>query len=322
MIGMTFDHVERVDESTLSTQILFTLVQQIAVYQDQRPCLDFAELVGFILLRSFGLRMMRPLAILYIFKSGTSFGLSNESRCHRGSLVGPLGEAQAAVVDSGILQGDPKAYSARRVRVQEGTILMWRDGASNFGLFAYDHALQHSWIMETNSVGYLAMERSEGCTLEGGRELVQVVANLVNGMFLGPREFARGREGIFLKKESNLVTGGEKIIVANMRGGFSGRELRHWMIFQRERGEHVMCLLKQHLHGGWGQGIRNDEISIFLPLLQLTGCELSWGICTLERRRHEGRRHHGCVMWRLKKCLGSAVWIFRTPSTSTPSKVS
>ena len=32
MIGMTFDHVERVDESALSTEILLTLVQQVAVY--------------------------------------------------------------------------------------------------------------------------------------------------------------------------------------------------------------------------------------------------------------------------------------------------
>ena len=58
---------------------------------------------------------------------------------------------------------------------------MRRHGAPDFRLFADNHALQDSWVLEAEFSCYRSVERGECCFFEWGGEFVQVVPDFVDG---------------------------------------------------------------------------------------------------------------------------------------------
>jgi len=84
---------------------------------------------------------------------------------------------------------------------------MGRHAAANFGLFADDHGLENARVFEVEvagDCGVLLVDRGFG---EGGIEVVEVVANLVDGAVFGLVEGAVCIEGICFKAllESKLM---------------------------------------------------------------------------------------------------------------------
>lgn len=117
--------------------------------------------------------------------------------------VRPGQEAQAPVLQGGVLESVPEADGAGRLRVQEGAVLVRRHGAADLGLLADDHALEAARVREAEAVGDGSGVRDGGGRQgreeagEGRAERVQVVADLVDGALLGLGEVAGGVEGVW-----------------------------------------------------------------------------------------------------------------------------
>ena len=110
--------------------------------------------------------------------------------------MAPLGEAQAPVLDRRVLERIPPADGARRVRVQKRAVLVRRHRTANLRLLAYHHALQDAGVDEAEGTrdGGVAGRERDGA--EGWGELVQIVADFVDGAVLGLQELAVLREGV------------------------------------------------------------------------------------------------------------------------------
>lgn len=115
----------------------------------------------------------------------------------------PGQEAQASILQGGILEGVPEADGAGRLRVQEGAVLVRRHGAADLGLLADDHALEAARVREPEAArdggGVCCSSRGSARLEEAGEgraERVQVVADLVDGALLGLGEVAGGVEGV------------------------------------------------------------------------------------------------------------------------------
>ena len=110
--------------------------------------------------------------------------------------MAPLGEAQAPVLDRRVLERIPPADGARRVRVQKRAVLVRRHRAANLRLLAYHHALQDAGVGEAEGARDGGVAGGERDGAEGRGELVQVVADFVDGAVLGLQELAVFREGV------------------------------------------------------------------------------------------------------------------------------
>lgn len=110
--------------------------------------------------------------------------------------MAPLGEAQAPVLDRRVLERIPPADGARRVRVQKRAVLMRRHRATDLRLLAYHHALQDAGVGEAEGARDGGVAGGERDGAEGRGELVQVVADFVDGAVLGLQELAVFRKGI------------------------------------------------------------------------------------------------------------------------------
>ena len=110
--------------------------------------------------------------------------------------MAPLGEAQAPVLDCRVLERIPPADSARRVRVQKRAVLVRRHRAADLRLLAYHHALQDAGVGEAEGARDGGVAGGERDGAEGRGELVQVVADFVDGAVLGLQELAVFGEGV------------------------------------------------------------------------------------------------------------------------------
>lgn len=97
----------------------------------------------------------------------------------------PRRKAQTPILPRRILKRIPPAHGARRIRIQKRAILVRRHRAPDLGLLAYDHRLQHAWVPEPEGVRDGGVAGGEGSGAEGGRELVQVVPDFVDGEVFG-----------------------------------------------------------------------------------------------------------------------------------------
>lgn len=155
---LPLDQMKSVDYSSLSTRVLFTLVQDVTMDQNQTSSLDFSQHVFLVVPVRRRRRRRRVYCVLeisgplllffgYRHKRGPRAVLvSHKPFIYRRSAMATGSKTQASVLCRGILQGDPEPNGRRAVRVQERAVLVWVDGAPNLGLFAYHHALEQSRI--------------------------------------------------------------------------------------------------------------------------------------------------------------------------------
>lgn len=79
---------------------------------------------------------------------------------------------------------------------------MRRNAPADLRLLADDHALQHARVAEAERASYRGILGVDGHFGEGRVEVVQVVADLVDGAVFGLGEGAGGVEGIFCRLDS------------------------------------------------------------------------------------------------------------------------
>jgi hypothetical protein len=97
----------------------------------------------------------------------------------------PCRERKTPILRRCVFERVPEAYSGRRVGVQENGVLMRRHAAADFGLFADDHGLQDARVLKAEVAGYGGILLVDGGFGEGGVEVVQVVADFVDGAVFG-----------------------------------------------------------------------------------------------------------------------------------------
>jgi hypothetical protein len=73
---------------------------------------------------------------------------------------------------------------------------VWWHSAAYLGLFADDHGLQNTGVAEPKGGSDGGIAGGKGYTAEGGRKLVEVVADLVDGTVFGFCQRARLVKGV------------------------------------------------------------------------------------------------------------------------------
>ena len=181
--------MECVDISALVAGVLLALVKNVAMNEHQRTGLHLAHIVYLILVCSrLGPQVFGELRPFVVDEAGPLLAVlagPHEPLLDRRAPVAPCCEAQASVLFRRVLKRIPIPYGAGRVCVQEGAVLMGRHCATNFWLLADDHGLKDTRVAETEIACDGCILCGEGHFAEGRRELVQVVANLVDGALLG-----------------------------------------------------------------------------------------------------------------------------------------
>lgn len=276
------------------------------MYENERTGLDLAHdvlpipilaLAAFpLLILSIRLANGEPRAlVLEELGPGPTAGGAHEALAHGGPPVAAGQEAEAAVLGGGVLEGVPEADGARGVRVQEGAVLVRGHGAADLGLLADDHGLQAAGVAEAEGArdgrgvrleaagGHATRARAGALQVrvqrrvEQGRERrrqgVQVVPDLVDGARLGLEELARGREGVLLEEEADLVARGEEVIVAYVVRLLARAELRHGVVGQREILQQRVRLGQERLHRRRGQRVGDHEVAVSLEARELRGRE-------------------------------------------------
>ena len=158
---------------------------------------------------------------------------------------------KTSVLCRGIFERVPEADSRGRVGVKEDRVLVGWHAAADLGLLADDHGLEHARVFEVEIAGDGGILLGDGGFGEGGVEVVQVVADFVDGAVFGLVEGAVGVEGVyqfdnmrwlfmfaremrllhtFFEEESHLVTTFEEIAIAYMIALLTGGELGHGVI--------------------------------------------------------------------------------------------
>lgn len=186
--------------------------------------------------------------------------------------MGAFREAQAPVLRRRVFERDPEAHGAGRVGVQESAVLVRTHFPADGWLLADHHALQDARIAEAQPPRDARMIRVQGGGAKGRTQLVQVVADLVDGAVLGFREGAGGGvEGVFFEKEADLVARSQEVVIADVGfvAGGAGREFGHGVVGEGEGGEHVLRFLQEGGGGGGVESVGDDEVAIFVVGLEL-----------------------------------------------------
>ena len=75
------------------------------------------------------------------------------------------------------------------------------------------------------------MQGRQGGAAEGRGQLVEVVADFVDGAVFGLGEVSgRGGEGVLFEEEAHFVAAGEEVVVAYVGGLFAGGEFGHGVV--------------------------------------------------------------------------------------------
>lgn len=195
----TLNAMERINHPPLLTRILLALMQQISVNQHQRPRLHLSEIINLllhlpILFQSFG-----PLRALIGRKSrALAVRRPHKPVPNRRATMAAGSEGKTSILGRGVFEGVPESYRRGRVGVEEDGVLVGRHAATDLGLLADDHRLQDARVAELQRAGYrgiLLVDRDLG---EGRVEVVQVVADFVDGALFRFGQIACGVEGVWM----------------------------------------------------------------------------------------------------------------------------
>jgi hypothetical protein len=115
---------------------------------------------------------------------------------------------------------------------------MRRHGTTDFWLFANDHALQTSWVLEAKTASYSRWADLASVvfqqTCKRRRQNVKIMTNLVYSAGFGLDKISFIIKSVFLKKESHLIARGKEVVVTNMITLLTSREARKRMVIYRE----------------------------------------------------------------------------------------
>ncbi len=155
-------------------------------------------------------------------------GVALEDLAQRPAVPTRLGP-QAAVVERGVLDGEPEAGDGDGIGVQERGVLVTADLAADARLLEDVHRLQGQRIDQTDVCGDLGDVRVVGEPLELVVEVVLRVADLVDAQLLRLRQLAIGAECLLLEEapgarsaREELTVGDALLLVRGEDGSFLG----------------------------------------------------------------------------------------------------
>lgn len=287
-----------INDPPLQAGIPLTLVQQVAVNQDQVAGPDLPGDILVVPLRAgpplpavlAPVGKPRPLVVDHL--GADAARLPHQSLPDGRPALRPGQEAQAAVLQGRVLERVPEARGARGVRVQKGRVLVRRHGGPNLGLLADDHALEAPGVPVAQGAGDVGGAELAGVAerravvdeaRKGPGVGVQAVADLVDGLGRRLGQGAGGVEGVLLKEEADLVARREEVLVADVVGRFARGEARERVVLEGEAGEEGVCLVEEGLDRRRREGVADDEVAVLL-----VGCELFRG-------QAGGRHGGGCT---------------------------
>ncbi|EAU33511.1 conserved hypothetical protein [Aspergillus terreus NIH2624] len=204
--------------------ILLTLVQHIAMDQDERPSLDLKHIHILLLWRQ-----TRILLLLHALRQSRPL-IHHKLRPNRLSLLihpphkPPLHRTpsppamrtrkhpQRRIPRPRILQRNPPPHRGRRIRIQKFRVAVRRHRAPDPGLLADHHALQHARVDEPQRPSDVRVARRQRDPAERRRQRVQRVADLVDGLLLGFLE--RGAAGACVRRAKRVRLEEEAHLVA------------------------------------------------------------------------------------------------------------
>ena len=194
----TLNAVESVNHPSLLARVLLTLVQKVAVDQHQCSRLHLSQIINLLFNILVLFESLRPLlALVRRKRSALAVFRSHEPVPNRSALVTSCCERETSVLSRCVLEGIPEADGRGRVSIEENGVLVRRHTAADFGLLADDHGLKHARVFEVEVAGDGGILLGDGGFGEGGIEVVQVVADFVDGAVFGLVEGAVGVEGVW-----------------------------------------------------------------------------------------------------------------------------
>ncbi len=146
--------MKRIRQPTPPAQIPLTLMQQIPMNQHQRPRLHLSKRIHllpspYLNPTPLPLPPRKPPPLPHPHKPRPPPLLQpNKPPPHTNPPLTPPNEPQTPILPPRRLQRDPKPHRARRVRVQEGAVLVRRHRAADAWLLADEHALQDARVAE------------------------------------------------------------------------------------------------------------------------------------------------------------------------------
>jgi hypothetical protein len=168
---LSFNDVKSIDDSSLLAGVFLALVQQIAMNEDQVTGFNFSRdivMLVFWLILSIAIYRREPRPVIIHHLCTGIARLTNKSLFYWCPAMRPWQKTETSVLKSSIFKGIPEAHSGRGVSVQESRVLViispcnsssarrythlvrWH-GTTDFWLFADDHALETSWILEAKT---------------------------------------------------------------------------------------------------------------------------------------------------------------------------
>src|SRR5262245_20083651 len=179
-------------------------MRQESVQNDQRALRDFER-------RRLELR---PWRIVERLKIRTAAGGAKEAFL-QSELVAARNGPHTTVLLSGVFEREPEPCDARRFSVKERRVLMAGDLAADVGLFEDVHRLQEQRPGVTEVGADRRQLRLPRKGFEDRVEIVQCVPDFIDRALLGVSQAAAGSESLLFKKEADLVSGVEEVIVAH-----------------------------------------------------------------------------------------------------------
>lgn len=125
---LSFDDMESVDDSSLLTGVFLTLVQQVAVNEDQVTGLDLSRdvvMLVFWLILTITICRGEPRSIIIHHLCASIALLTDKSIFYWRPAMRAWQETETSVLKRGIFQGVPEAHSGRRVSIQESRVLCY-----------------------------------------------------------------------------------------------------------------------------------------------------------------------------------------------------
>ncbi len=183
-----------------------------------------------------------------------------EARAQR-PLVTARNAVEPAIAVIGIFQRKPEAGAAQRGGVQEGGILMAVHFSADMRRLEDVHGLGQQRVPDPKIAGDMPKPR---IMRKGGKDridIVQGVADLVQGIVLALDEIALLIERLLFEEEADLVAGGAEIVVASMGLGGGGKDRRGRI--RIELTHERRNALAQRIAGSRGNEILQQQKSIF-----------------------------------------------------------
>lgn len=129
-------------------------------------------------------------------------------------FVGSSDELQAAVLESGVFEGQPEPDGRFRLGAEVGSVLVRRDFPTNARILENVHALSHRWSLEAQLPAKFTDSVVEGVLPEDRMFGGQSMTDLVQRELFGHQQLVVASDGTSLEEVADFVARLDEILFA------------------------------------------------------------------------------------------------------------